>query len=161
MTHEETTRKLREAEELIACLRLTNEGLAGMHDRATDTLEMQRDEAAKDLEELRHERAVTVAEVVTWTKRAHDLSSEAADLRVQLARAREEAGEYRSDLMQTENRLDRMIDQRNNEVRTLEEKLHDVTMQRIGMGRAWREAVNEIACVLVATAAASTDGGEK
>lgn len=148
MTHEETTRKLREAEELIACLRLTNEGLAGMHERATSALEMQRDEAAKDLEELRHERAVAVAEVVSWTKRAHDLSSEAADLRVQLARAREEAGEFRSDLMETENRLDRMIDQRNEEVRTLEEKLHDVTMQRIGMGRAWREAVNEVASVL-------------
>ena len=193
MTHEENatiedlTARLSDSERANVSLRLTNEGLVAMHDRALATvvetrrevelehaaavsaraaLEAERRETAiavSDLETLRHERAVALAEVVTWTRRAHELGDEAAELRLQLARAREEAGEYRSDLLATENRLDRLIDQRAEEVRILEEKLHDETITRIAIGRAWRDAVNEIASVLAETAAAaaSTDRGEK
>jgi phage replication-related protein YjqB (UPF0714/DUF867 family) len=128
---------------IISSLRLTNEGLVGMHTRAVEAADLANAESA------------------SARKLAAALGVELAGVRAKLAEAETDLKGSHAERYNLGNRLDKVIEVQTENARNLEEKLHDEKTRRAAIEGAWSEAFRLLASALVSTAAASTGRGEK
>ena len=127
---------------IISSLRLTNEGLVGMHTRAVEAAD------------------VANAESAAARKLAATLADELAGVRAKLAEAETDLKGSHAERYNLGNRLDKVIGVQTENARNLEEKLHDEKTRRAAVEGAWTDAFRVLASVLVSTTTA-TDRGVK
>ena len=127
---------------IISSLRLTNEGLVGMHTRAVEAAD------------------VANAESASARKLAATLADELASVRAKLAEAETDLKGSHAERYNLGSRLDKVIEVQTENARNLEEKLHDERTQRVAVEGAWTDAFRVLASVLVSTTTA-TDRGVK
>jgi septal ring factor EnvC (AmiA/AmiB activator) len=125
---------------IISSLRLTNEGLVGMHTRAVEAADLANAESA------------------SARKLAATLADELANVRAELAEAQTEIQGAHVERYNMRNRLDKVIEEQTANARNLEEKLHDEKTRRAAIEGAWTDAFRVLASVLVST---TTDRGLK
>jgi septal ring factor EnvC (AmiA/AmiB activator) len=128
---------------IISSLRLTNEGLVGMHTRAVEAADLANAESA------------------SARKLAATLADELANVRAELAEAQTEIQGAHVERYNMRNRLDKVIEEQAANARNLHERLCDEKTRRAATEGAWSEAFRLLASALVSTAAASTGRGEK
>ena len=126
---------------IISSLRLTNEGLVGMHTRAVEAAD------------------VANAESAAARKLAATLADELASVRAKLAEAETDLKGSHAERYNLGSRLDKVIEVQTENARNLEEKLHDERTQRVAAEGAWTDAFRVLASVLVSTT--TTDRGVK
>ena len=126
---------------IISSLRLTNEGLVGMHTRAVEAAD------------------VANAESAAARKLAATLADELAGVRAKLAEAETDLKGSHAERYNLGSRLDKVIEVQTENARNLEEKLHDERTQRVAAEGAWTDAFRVLASVLVSTT--TTDRGVK
>ena len=118
---------------IISSLRLTNEGLVGMHTRAVEAAD------------------VANAESAAARKLAATLADELASVRAKLAEAETDLKGSHAERYNLGSRLDKVIEVQTENARNLEEKLHDEKTRRAAIEGAWTDAFRVLAGVLVAT----------
>ena len=126
---------------IISSLRLTNEGLVGMHTRAVEAAD------------------VANAESAAARKLAATLADELAGVRAKLAEAETDLKGSHAERYNLGSRLDKVIEVQTENARNREEKLHDERTQRVAVEGAWTDAFRVLASVLVSTT--TTDRGVK
>lgn len=127
---------------IISSLRLTNEGLVGMHTRAVEAAD------------------VANAESAAARKLAATLADELASVRAELAEAQTDLKVSHAERYNLGRRLDKVIEAQAQDARNLEEKLHDEKTRRVAVECAWTDAFRVLASVLVSTTT-TTDRGTK
>ena len=127
---------------IISSLRLTNEGLVGMHTRAVEAAD------------------VANAESAAARKLAATLADELASVRAKLAEAETDLKGSHAERYNLGSRLDKVMEVQTENARNLEEKLHDEKTRRAAIEGAWTDAFRVLASVLVSTTTA-TDRGVK